>query len=124
MCHSAPHWTGVQDDHPKTDKVLDRRNWLDIAPVGTAYGAPASWRTEAGALVMTLRVEDPDNQQAAPALYPTIVPRFQANIKGEAGWLLCSCALLCLRSAAWLETRRLTRPQENVGWQLLCRCKV
>ena len=75
----------MQDHHPKTPKVLGQRNWLDISPVATAAAAPRGWQVETGALVMTLRCEDPDQQTSAPTIYPTIVPVYIASATGEIG---------------------------------------
>ncbi|KAK9808440.1 hypothetical protein WJX73_006046 [Symbiochloris irregularis] len=71
-----------KDFNSKTPKVLGARNWLDISAVSTASAAPQHWKKEQGALVMTLRVEDPDAQTAVPKCFPTIVPAYTVSSTG------------------------------------------
>ena len=62
-----------QAKHPKSPKLLNRRNWCLVSAAQAKLSQPA-WAGEEGALVFTLRVEDPEDQKAPPEQFHTIVP--------------------------------------------------
>lgn len=95
--------TLLQEDYPKSNKVLARRNWLEITPVQSAPDIPDRWRVEKGALVMTLRVEDPENQKATPAAYPTLVPAYFHDPKGQAHVPALHCLLRTVQSESGMH---------------------
>ena len=88
--HSKPlHWgsavpslcAAAQAKHPKSPKLLNRRNWCLVSDASAKLSQPA-WAGEEGALVFTLRVEDPEDQRAVPDQFHTIVPPLVLHPKG------------------------------------------
>ena len=64
--------------HPRTDKLLARRNWCDITMTASPFTAPTNPSDpEFGGLRFSLRVEDPDKWLGyAEEVYDVLVPRF------------------------------------------------
>jgi len=47
--------------------------------------------------VFTLRVEDPDKQEAPPETFPTIVPTYIHDISSAGRHLFCFCARMLMQ---------------------------
>ena len=71
----------AQAKHPKSPKLLNRRNWCLVSDAAAKLSQPA-WASEEGALIFTLRVEDPEDQRAVPDQFHTIVPPLVLHPKG------------------------------------------
>ena len=63
--------------HPRTDKLLARRNWCDVTMAAPPFSAPANPNEPSfGGLRFSLRAENPDKWQGyAEEVYEVFVPR-------------------------------------------------
>ena len=74
--------------HPRTDKLLARRNWCDVSSLTPgAYAAPGNPADPAlGGLRFALRVENPEEWRGyAEEVYEMVVPRAPPLKEAKAG---------------------------------------
>ena len=117
----------MQDLHPKTAKVLGRRNWCEVeelptVPVPSIKSINPREHTSqktnrmSGILEYSLRVEDPDNKTATPQVFVTPVPPYipPTTYEGEQSSKFCrSFHFICLEAQiSWSQTWH--------AWQLEC----
>ena len=94
--------SALQAMHPKSPKLIGGRNWCEVTevPLQPSPGAGVENPRLPGALVFSLRVEDPKDMAAAPEVYAVPVPTYvpPKNTSGQPStFSVCAPALPTLK---------------------------